>query len=116
MIQPAHEAFERITKKDREVKDLEAIANDKDENEELVELAASELAELKTELKDLEKNSLQHLIEKDVDSSRNAILEVRAGEYLLDIILFLLSECMSSLRDSWTLLWKYTCFANYFRC
>lgn len=90
MIQPAHEAFERITKKDRELKDLEAIANDKNENEELVELAASEISELKTDLKDLEKNSLQHLIEKDVDGTRNAILEVRAGQHLLDILFSLL--------------------------
>jgi peptide chain release factor 1 len=69
----------------REYLDLEARARDDDEvisssdDEELVELARTELEEIKPRMEELEEQIKLLLIPSDPDDSRNTVFEIRAG-------------------------------------
>lgn len=68
-----------IRKCEQEIKDLQIIFNDKSNDQEMRDMAFSEIPILKEKLLDLEQNIKILLLPKDVDDEKNAILEVRAG-------------------------------------
>jgi peptide chain release factor 1 len=68
-----------IRKCEQEIKDLQLILNDKSNDQEMRDIAFSEIPILKEKLVDLEQNIKILLLPKDVDDEKNAILEVRAG-------------------------------------
>ncbi len=60
-------------------KELEKILNDKNNDEELMNMAKLELLELKSEFKKNEKKLKLFLLPKDEADKKNAIIEIRAG-------------------------------------
>jgi len=68
-----------LKKKKNETKDLEQLLKDKNSENELIELAKSELKSLEEEAKKIQHELELALLPKDKDDERNVILEVRAG-------------------------------------
>ena len=68
-----------LKKKKNETKDLEQLLKDKNSENELIELAKSELKSLEEEVKKIQHELELALLPKDKDDERNVILEVRAG-------------------------------------
>lgn len=63
----------------REIADLERIISDPETENDLKELASSEIKTLKDALPEMEKSIKIMLLPKDANDEKNAILEVRAG-------------------------------------
>jgi peptide chain release factor 1 len=63
----------------QEIADLEYIINDSNSENELKELAATEVKELKESIPEMEKEIKILLLPKDANDGKNAIIEVRAG-------------------------------------
>lgn len=61
------------------VDEYQEMLQDENQDEELLELARTELTEMQSVLPDLEKKLSLALIPPDPDNSRNAIVEIRAG-------------------------------------
>ena len=73
---------------DGELKDLEIIINDKDNDAEMVEMAEKDLNQLKIRKIDYENKLKIFLLPKDKDDDKNAIVEIRAGTGGLEASLF----------------------------
>ena len=73
---------------DNEINDLEHIINDKSNDEEMIEMAAKDLNQLKEKKKDYENRLKIFLLPKDEDDDKNAIVEIRAGTGGLEASLF----------------------------
>ncbi|MDC0628557.1 peptide chain release factor 1 [Pelagibacteraceae bacterium] len=73
---------------DGELKDLEIIINDKDNDAEMVEMAEKDLNQLKVRKIDYENKLKIFLLPKDKDDDKNAIVEIRAGTGGLEASLF----------------------------
>ncbi|MSP10517.1 MAG: peptide chain release factor 1 [Pelagibacteraceae bacterium] len=69
-------------------KELEKILNDKNNDEELMNMAKLELLELKSEFEKNEKKLKLFLLPKDEADKKNAIIEIRAGTGGLEASLF----------------------------
>lgn len=69
-------------------KELEKILNDKNNDEELMNMAKLELLELKSEFENNEKKLKLFLLPKDEADKKNAIIEIRAGTGGLEASLF----------------------------
>lgn len=78
-LQPIVEVIGAYQKAKSEIGDLEQIIDDPDGDDEMVELAKSELEDLKVTLPELEKQLQVLFLPKDAADDRNVILEVRAG-------------------------------------
>ena len=70
-----------------EIQDLKSIV-EKEEDEELKELASEELLELNNEVKKLEESIKHLLIESDPDDQKNIIMEIRSGTGGIEAALF----------------------------
>ena len=73
---------------DSEMKDLENIIKDKDNDSEMQEMAEKDLNELKKKKIDYENKLKIFLLPKDEDDDKNAIVEIRAGTGGLEASLF----------------------------
>ena len=73
---------------DGEVKDLENIMKDKDNDKEMKEMAEKDLSQLKVKKIDYENKLKIFLLPKDEDDDKNAIVEIRAGTGGLEASLF----------------------------
>jgi len=73
---------------EKEKKELEKIIEDKESDEEMKKLAASELNELLKNKENYEKQLKLYLLPKDEADGKNAILEIRAGTGGLEATLF----------------------------
>jgi len=73
---------------DSEMKDLENIIKDKDNDSEMLEMAEKDLNELKKKKIDYENKLKIFLLPKDEDDDKNAIVEIRAGTGGLEASLF----------------------------
>ena len=73
---------------DSEIKDLEIIINDKDNDAEMVEMAEKDLNQLKVKKIDYENKLKIFLLPRDKDDDKNAIVEIRAGTGGLEASLF----------------------------
>ncbi len=78
-LQPVVDAIHRLNDARTQLRETNEILQDKDADPELRELADSERHELEARVAELEDEVKQHLVPKDKDDERNAILEVRAG-------------------------------------
>tara|TARA_B100001057_G_scaffold482995_1_gene559170 strand:- start:808 stop:1884 length:1077 start_codon:yes stop_codon:yes gene_type:complete len=76
-LKPIVEKIQEYQKEKNEIINLQSLINDKDQ--EISKIAEEELFEKKKLIKDLEDNLLKLLIPKDVNDSKNSILEIRAG-------------------------------------
>ncbi len=71
-----------VNKKDilvKEILDLSEIINDKNADEDIKDIATNEFHALKEDINNLETEIQFSLLPKDIDDTRNVILEVRAG-------------------------------------
>jgi peptide chain release factor 1 len=73
---------------DNEIKDLENIIKDKDNDVEMAEMAEKDLSQLKIKKIDYENKLKIFLLPKDEDDDKNAIVEIRAGTGGLEASLF----------------------------
>ena len=73
---------------DFEKKELEKIINDKSSDQDMVDLANTELAELISKNEKIKKKLIIFLLPKDEADKKNAILEIRAGTGGLEASLF----------------------------
>jgi peptide chain release factor 1 len=73
---------------EKEKNELEKIINEKDNDNEMTQLAENELTELLKNKKDYEKKLKVYLLPKDEADGKNAILEIRAGTGGLEATLF----------------------------
>ncbi len=73
---------------DKEKKDLENIIEDKKSDNEMINLAKKELADLELNYKNSENKIKLFLLPKDLDDKKNAIVEIRAGTGGLEATLF----------------------------
>ena len=73
---------------DSEVKDLQQIIEDKDNENEIVEMAKKDLDDLKLKKQDYENKLKIFLLPKDEDDDKDAIVEIRAGTGGLEASLF----------------------------
>ncbi len=78
-IDPVAEEIARLQKVEREIIDHQEMLKDPDCDAELRELAQAELPALKAQKDSLDASLKILLLPKDVNDSRNAILEIRAG-------------------------------------
>ncbi len=76
-LKPIVEKIEEYQKEKNEIINLQSLINDSDQ--EISKIAEEELFEKKKLIKNLEDNLLKLLIPKDVNDSKNSILEIRAG-------------------------------------
>ncbi len=76
-LKPIVEKIEEYQKEKNEIINLQSLINDNDQ--EISKIAEEELFEKKKLIKELEDNLLKLLIPKDVNDSKNSILEIRAG-------------------------------------
>ena len=73
---------------DNEIRDLENIINDKENDADMIEMAKKDLDQLKTKKIDYEDKLKIFLLPKDEDDDKNAIVEIRAGTGGLEASLF----------------------------
>ena len=76
-LKPLVDKIEEFKKEKDEITNLNELLNDKDQ--EISKIAEKELVEKKNIIKSLENQLLRLLIPKDVNDSKNSILEIRAG-------------------------------------
>ena len=76
-LKPIVEKIQEYQKEKNEIINLQSLINDEDQ--EISKIAEEELFEKKKLIRDLEDNLLKLLIPKDVNDSKNSILEIRAG-------------------------------------
>ncbi|MDB9752449.1 peptide chain release factor 1 [Pelagibacteraceae bacterium] len=77
-----------FVKFDSELKDLQNIIQDKNNDEEMLEMAKKDIDELKNKKIDYENKLKIFLLPKDEDDDKNAIVEIRAGTGGLEASLF----------------------------
>ena len=77
-----------FVKFDNEIKDLENIISDKQNDNEMIEMAEKDLNQLKDKKVDYENKLKIFLLPKDEDDDKNAIVEIRAGTGGLEASLF----------------------------
>jgi peptide chain release factor 1 len=77
-----------FVKFDNEIKDLENIIIDKQNDNEMIEMAEKDLNQLKDKKVDYENKLKIFLLPKDEDDDKNAIVEIRAGTGGLEASLF----------------------------
>ena len=73
---------------DSDIKDLQNIIQDKDNDAEMIEMAAKDINQLKNKKIDYESKLKIFLLPKDEDDDKNAIVEIRAGTGGLEASLF----------------------------
>jgi len=73
---------------EKEKKELEKIADDKNSDKDMIHLAKDELNQLLKQKEEYEKKLKVYLLPKDEADSKNAILEIRAGTGGLEATLF----------------------------
>lgn len=78
-LQPVVDAIHRLNDARKQLRETNELLADKDADPELRELAEEERHTLEQRVADLEAEVKRHLVPKDRDDDRNAILEVRAG-------------------------------------
>ncbi len=78
-LKPVVEVVQLLTNTRKEASDLEEVLADSKSDPELVEMATSELEDVRDRLPDLEHELQALLLPKDADDDRNVIIEVRAG-------------------------------------
>ena len=78
----------KYVKFDSEIKDLENIIKDKDDDAEIIDMAEKDLSQLKIVKIDYENRLKIFLLPKDEDDDKNAIVEIRAGTGGLEASLF----------------------------
>jgi peptide chain release factor 1 len=78
-LQPVVDSIASLNDARKQLEETEALLDDKEADPELRELAAEEREELRDRVERLEEGVKKHLVPKDKDDDRNAILEVRAG-------------------------------------
>ena len=78
-LQPVVDAIQRLNAARKQLDEANALLADSDADPELRELADEERTQLQETIAELERDVKQHLVPKDKDDDRNAILEVRAG-------------------------------------
>ncbi|MDH5509160.1 MAG: peptide chain release factor 1 [Nitrospinota bacterium] len=78
-IRPLTEAAIEYEKVEAELRETEAMLNDKEADEEMVEMARHERDLLKERLENINKKIRLLLIPKDPNDGKNVILEIRAG-------------------------------------
>ena len=71
-----------------EIKDLELILQDKENDVEIIEMAEKDLGQIKLKKIDYENKLKIFLLPKDEDDDKNAIVEIRAGTGGLEASLF----------------------------
>ncbi len=76
-LKPIVDKIEEYKKEQSEISSLNELIKDSDH--EIIKIAETELVEKKTLIKKLENQLLRLLIPKDVNDSKNSILEIRAG-------------------------------------
>jgi peptide chain release factor 1 len=78
-LQPVVDAIHRLNDARKQLRETNELLADTDADPELRELAEEERHTLEQRVEHLEAEVKQHLVPKDKDDDRNAILEVRAG-------------------------------------
>jgi len=78
-MQEIVECYRSYLEIQHELKDNRELADAKDEDPDIREMAEQEIPQLKQQLDELEKQIQLLLIPKDPDDSRNTIIEIRAG-------------------------------------
>ena len=78
-ILPTVELIKKFKKVKQEIKDSNAIIEDSKSDNDMKEMAQSELDNLVFKEKELEKEIQVAVLPKDKDDSKNAVLEIRAG-------------------------------------
>lgn len=78
-ILPIVEVFARINKLQQELEENTHLAQDKNEDSDLRELAKEEVRKLKNEIVELNEKAKILLLPKDPDDEKNTIFEIRAG-------------------------------------
>ena len=73
---------------DQEVRDLDNIIKDKNNDREMREMAEKDINHIKTKKEDYENKLKIFLLPKDEDDEKNAIVEIRAGTGGLEASLF----------------------------
>ena len=73
---------------ENEKKDLELILKDKNNDDEIIEMAKNDLKNMESKRSLQEKELKIYLLPKDVDDDKNAIVEIRAGTGGLEASLF----------------------------
>ena len=73
---------------ENEKKDLELILKDKNNDEEIIEMAKNDLKNMESKRSLQEKELKIYLLPKDIDDDKNAIVEIRAGTGGLEASLF----------------------------
>ncbi len=76
-LKPIVEKIEEYKKEQNEISNLNELIKDSDQ--EIIKIAETELIEKKNIIKSLENELLRLLIPKDINDSKNSILEIRAG-------------------------------------
>ena len=78
-IKSVTDLAEELDVKKKEILDLQDLLNDKNSENELKEMAKTELKSLNNEVKKLQDSLELSLIPRDKDDERNVIIEIRAG-------------------------------------
>jgi len=104
-IKDKADAAKNYLSKIAELEDLENIIND-EEDKDIVELAETEILELKKEIKSLDETIKSLLIESDPDDLKNIIMEIRSGTGGIEAALFADNLFRMYLRFAETKEWK----------
>ena len=78
-LQEIVECYRRYLEIQQEIDDNRELADSKDEDPEIREMAEEEISQLSQQLEELDKEIQLLLLPKDPDDSRNIIIEIRAG-------------------------------------
>ena len=78
-LQEIVECYRRYLEIQQEMDDNRELADSKDEDPEIREMAEEEISQLSQQLEELDKEIQLLLLPKDPDDSRNIIIEIRAG-------------------------------------
>ncbi|NQT95418.1 MAG: peptide chain release factor 1 [Candidatus Omnitrophica bacterium] len=86
-LSPILKKYKEYSSAESEIKNLEVLLKEKHDRE-FIDLARSEIDELKAKQKSLKHEMEEMLVEEDPDSRRNIIMEIRAGTGGLEASLF----------------------------
>jgi peptide chain release factor 1 len=87
-LKPLIDEYDRFLKLSHEIKEVDKVLNEDGHDEEFIRLARDEKERLESSKKDSEEKLEKLLYEKDEDSDRNVIMEIRAGTGGLEASLF----------------------------
>tara|TARA_B100000609_G_C17222303_1_gene441126 strand:- start:10056 stop:11117 length:1062 start_codon:yes stop_codon:yes gene_type:complete len=104
-IKDKADAAKNYLSKIEELKDLENIINE-EEDKDVIELAETEILEIKSEIKTLDESIKSLLIESDPDDLKNIIMEIRSGTGGIEAALFADNLFRMYLRFAETKEWK----------